>query len=131
MPQQREYQLMAQLVYDQLAAWVGADAHRSQAEIALAMWKRNGSLSTEVVELVLDHFRGDKNPVPFQDFLPEPPVRTMFTHCNWVGGCDEPLSEEDGSLLCKPHRDEPLSAADTRLFMWRDEQPYGRAEVAS
>lgn len=32
------------------------------------------------------------------------PERTIFTHCNWVGGCDTALSDEDGSLLCAFHR---------------------------
>jgi len=45
----------------------------------------------------------ERDPVPYLDYLPEP-ERTIFSHCNWVGGCETELSEQDGSLLCAFHR---------------------------
>lgn len=43
---------------------------------------------------------------------PEPEVgeRTIFSHCNWVGGCDTELTSAD-SMLCQPHADAPLADA--------------------
>ncbi len=46
------------------------------------------------------------------DAPPSPVLeRTIFTHCNWIGGCDTPLTAADGSMLCPLHCAAPLSEA--------------------
>lgn len=41
---------------------------------------------------------------------PEAAERTIFSHCNWVGGCDTELTSAD-SMLCQLHADAPLADA--------------------
>jgi hypothetical protein len=85
----------------QMRAWLGEDASRSAAQRMLADYQLRCDLDEDLSASVLGHFHADAEPVPNVDYLPE---RTIFSRCNWVGGCDTELSEQDGSLLCTFHR---------------------------
>ncbi|GIH07347.1 hypothetical protein Rhe02_54140 [Rhizocola hellebori] len=56
-------------------------------------------------------------PMPQLELVPEHPAavaapeRTIFSHCNWIGGCDTPLTPADGSMLCPVHAAAPLEDA--------------------
>ncbi len=101
-----------------IRSWAG-DVDRVEADRVLRKWQFAGVLKDAEWVAVLARFPEpvERDPVPFLDYLPEHgeavagPERTIFTHCNWIGGCDTPLTAADGSMLCPLHRAAPLSEA--------------------
>lgn len=122
-----------QLAYHCVLFMVEPDATREEAEEAIdhAPKLRRG-MSFAVRAAVLEKFEpAERDPIAFVDYLPESfakvsdePERTMFSHCNWIGGCDTELTKADGSLLCREHVEAPL--ADAMAIYARELQGKGR-----